>query len=120
MLGGMEVLAAEFHGRKTFEVADNGANIRCGATHKKVDMLGHDRAGVDTIPLDLATDGKPHANSTGLNSCQRNGFVHQCIFGRCSTLDLLRVQSGGGDGTSGSQFGHRATGVKQISGCDEL
>lgn len=120
MLGGMEVLPVEFHGCKTFEITDDGANIRWGAPNKKVDMFGQDRAGVNTIMFDSANGGKRHANSTGLDSCERNGFVHQGVLGEFSLLDLFRGQSSACDGTSGFQFGGGATGVKQIPGCHEL
>ncbi len=53
-LGGMDVLAIEFHGCKTFKVADDRPNIRRRAPDKKMDMLGHNRAGVNTVMFDSA------------------------------------------------------------------
>ncbi len=119
-LGGVEVLAVEFHGCKTFEIADDGANIGSGAAHKKMDMLGHDGAGVDAIALDLADGGKRQANGAGLNSREFNGRVRQRFLGEYPTLELLRVQSSAGDRAPGFQFGGGATGVKQIPRCDKL
>ncbi len=53
-LGGMDVLAIEFHGCKMIKVADDRPNIRRRAPDKKMDMLGHNRAGVNTVMFDSA------------------------------------------------------------------
>ena len=67
-LGGMDVLAIEFHGCKTFKVANDCPNIRRRAPDKKVDMLGHNRAGVNTVMFDSANGGKSHTHGPGLAS----------------------------------------------------